>query len=384
VTAPLAGFTIGVTASRRAEELAALFARKGATVRHGPAIRIVPLSDDAELFSATKVLIDHPANIVVITTGIGLRGWLAAAEGWGCGDELLTSLGKADVVVRGPKAVGAVRAAGLTESFSPPSESTAEVLQYLLDHGVAGRRIAVQQHGEPLPFFVQALRDAGADVIEIPVYRWVPPADPGPLDRLIDAVLEGVVDALPFTSAPAAASMLTAARRTGRLGALVETMRERVLVAAVGPITAGPLAAWGIPVVQPERTRIGPLARVVSEELTRRAPKLRVAGHTLEVRGQAAVVDGQLRELPPAPMAVLRALGKRPGVVVSRQELLACLPGGGEEHSVEAAIARLRSGLGDARMVQTVVKRGYRLSVEADEIDRTDLVPSTKYTGEMR
>ena len=48
-------------------------------------------------------------------------------------------------------------------------------------------RIAVQQHGEPLPDMVEALAVAGADVIEVPVYRWEPPADLGPLDRLTDA-----------------------------------------------------------------------------------------------------------------------------------------------------------------------------------------------------
>ncbi|MGZ4558402.1 MAG: uroporphyrinogen-III synthase, partial [Mycobacteriaceae bacterium] len=35
---PLAGFTIGVTAARRAEDFAALLIRKGAMVLHAPAI----------------------------------------------------------------------------------------------------------------------------------------------------------------------------------------------------------------------------------------------------------------------------------------------------------------------------------------------------------
>jgi len=51
---PLAGFTVGVTAARRADELGALLERRGATVVHGPAIRIVPLPDDAELRAATR------------------------------------------------------------------------------------------------------------------------------------------------------------------------------------------------------------------------------------------------------------------------------------------------------------------------------------------
>jgi uroporphyrinogen-III synthase len=62
-------------------------------------------------------------------------------------------------------------------------------------------------------------------------------------------------------------------------------------------------------------------------------------------------------------MAVLRSLGREPGKVVSRKELTAALPSGGEEHAVETAIGRLRSALGESNVVQTVVKRGYRLAV---------------------
>jgi uroporphyrinogen-III synthase len=64
-------------------------------------------------------------------------------------------------------------------------------------------------------------------------------------------------------------------------------------------------------------------------------------------------------------MAVLRALARRPGRVLDRATLLAALPGGAEdEHAVEMAIARLRQALGDPKIVQTVVKRGYRLPLD--------------------
>ncbi|RZQ62625.1 uroporphyrinogen-III synthase [Amycolatopsis suaedae] len=363
---PLAGYAIGITAARRADELGALLVRRGATVRYGPAIRIVPLADDTELYAATRNLLDQPPDVVVATTGIGFRGWIEAAEGWGLGSETLAALGRAAVLARGPKARGAVRAAGLAERYSPASESNAELLQYLLDSGVDGLRIAVQLHGEPLPYFAESLRAAGAEVLEVPVYRWVGPADPGPLDRLIDAVLEGSVDAMPFTSAPAAASVLAVARRTGRHAELVDAFRHRVLVACVGPICAGPLAALGIPVVQPERARIGALARTLTQALVDRSPLLRVAGRQVQLRGQAAVVDGELCGVAPAPMAVLRALAAEPGRVLSRRELIAALPAGGEEHAVETAVGRLRTALGEGRMVQTVVKRGYRLAVEKE------------------
>jgi len=362
--APLAGYTVGVTAARRADELAALLERKGATVIQAPAIRIVPLPDDAELLAATRRLVTEPVDVVVATTGIGFRGWIEAAEGWGLGARLLDCLSRARLLSRGPKAKGAVRAAGLTEAWSPDSESNAELLEHLLRSGVDGQRIAVQLHGEPLPYFVRTLREAGAEVVEVPVYRWTGPADPGPLHRLLDAVLARQVDALTFTSAPAAASVLQVARDTDRFSALVDVLRRDVLVLGVGSITAGPMVDLGIPVVQPVRARIGAMARELTLALPERAVRLRIAAREIEMRGQAVVVDGELRPVAPAPMAVLRALVGARGRVVSRKDLLAALPGGGEEHAVETAIGRLRTALGEPRMVCTVVKRGYRMAME--------------------
>lgn len=176
---PLAGFTVGVTAARRAEELGTLLRRRGATVVHAPALRIVPLADDGELLAATEQLIADPPDVVVATTAIGFRGWIEAADGWGIGDRLLATLRGVELLARGPK-VKAVRAAGLSEAWSPASESMAEVLERLLEEGVRGRRVALQLHGEPLPGFVESLREAGAEVVAVPVYRWMPPEDIAP------------------------------------------------------------------------------------------------------------------------------------------------------------------------------------------------------------
>ncbi|MEU4270490.1 uroporphyrinogen-III synthase [Streptomyces sp. NPDC026092] len=369
---PLAGFTVGVTAARRADELGALLRRRGAAVTHGPALRIVPLADDTELLAATKELIDHAPDVVVATTAIGFRGWVEAADGWGHGEELLDCLRGVELLARGPKVKGAVRAAGLTESWSPSSESMAEVLDRLLAEGVAGRRIALQLHGEPLPGFVEALTAGGAEVVGVPVYRWMPPEDIGPLDRLLDGVLTGALDAVTFTSAPAAASLLSRAEHRGALPELLEALRHDVLAVCVGPVTALPLQAHGIDTLQPERFRLGPLVQVLCQELPARARSLPVAGHRIEIRGHAVLVDGLLRPVPPAGMALLAALARRPGWVVSRPDLLRALPGAGrDEHAVETAMARLRTALGTPKLIQTVVKRGYRLAV--------DPVAETKY-----
>jgi uroporphyrinogen-III synthase len=373
---PLAGFTVGVTAARRADELGALLERRGAHVQHAPALRIVPLADDSELLDATHQLVAHAPDIVIATTAIGFRGWIEAAEGWGLGSSLLATLGEAELLARGPKVRGAIRAAGLREEWSPASESMAEVLQRLLDQGVEGRRIALQLHGEPLPGFVESLRAGGAEVVGVPVYRWMPPEDIAPVDRLIDATIARAVDAVTFTSAPAAASLIARAELRGIREELLQALRHDVLAACVGPVTAAPLEEHQVPTLQPERFRLGPLVQLLCVELPASTRTLPVAGHRVEIRGHAALVDGELRPLPPAGMALLRALARRPGWVVARADLLRALPGSGrDEHAVETAMTRLRSGLGSPKLIQTVVKRGYRFAM--------DTVPeSGKYDAE--
>ena len=360
---PLAGYTVAVTAARRKEELGALLDRRGARVIYAPAIRIVPLADDAELVAATREVLAAPVDLVVATTGVGFRGWVEAADAWDL--PLVEHLRAARVLARGPKARGAIRGGGLVDAWSPESESSAEVLSHLLSGAegpLEGRRIVVQLHGDPLPDLVTGLRQTGAEVLTVPVYRWVLPEDVAPVHRLVAGLVGGGIDCVTFTSAPAAASLLQVAEEDGRLDELVAALTERVTVVAVGPVTAGPLDAAGIPSFQPERARLGALAREVVARLPERDPVLRVGPHTLQVRGHAAVLDGRVVELAPGPMSVLRELARCPGHVVGRPELIAALPGGGDGHAVEMAVTRLRAALG-APVVETVVKRGYRLQV---------------------
>jgi uroporphyrinogen-III synthase len=359
---PLSGFTVAVTADRRRDELATLLERQGARVVLAPALRIVPLADDAELRATTMSLVEHPPDVVVACTGIGLRGWMEAAEGWGLADRLRSALSGAYVVARGPKARGALRAAGLSDAWSPASEQCEAVQEHLLERGVAGQRIAVQLHGEPQPEFCGALAAAGAEVVEVSVYRWLPPPDPTPLRRLVDLATNRLVDAVTFTSAPAVGALLNVAGP--ELPMLLDALRTDVVAACVGPVTADPLVRRGIPVVSPRRARLGAMVRELVDELPKRAPTLQVAGQEVTLRGHAAVVDGALRPLAPAPMAVLRALAAAPGRVLSRSALLTALPRGADEHAVEMAVARLRAALGGSAYVQTVVKRGYRLRVD--------------------
>ena len=93
---------------------------------------------------------------------------------------------------------------------------------------------------------------------------------------------------------------------------------------------------------------------------------LLLAGHTLELDAVTVRLDGREVEMGTTARALLERLAAEPGRVVSRDDLLVVLPSGGTAggHAVEVAMSRLRTALGDPRIVQTVVKRGYRLALD--------------------
>jgi uroporphyrinogen-III synthase len=279
----------------------------------------------------------------------------------------LRVLGSARLLARGPKARGAIRAAGLVETWAATSETTDEVVERLLAEGVTGRRVVVQLHGATDPRLLARLAEAGAAVSGVPVYRWGPSPDPAAVARAVEATCQRTVDVVVFTSAPGSQAFLDAAAAAGRLDDVLAALRADVVPAAVGPITAGPLRDAGLDPLVPDRSRLGALVRSVAVHLTEcRVRRLRTPAGLLELRGQAALLDGRPLTLSPAPLAMLRTLARRPGQVVDRPTLLAALPGAADLHAVEVAVGRLRTGLGAPGVVETVVKRGYRLAVAHD------------------
>jgi len=370
-SAPLTGYRIAVTSARRAEELCALLSRQGAEVCSAPAINMIALPDDDELHSNTNALIAEPPDILVAHTGIGIRGWLAAAEGWGLANQLIAALSSARIVARGPKATGALRAAGLHEEWCPKSESSHDVLKYLLESDLSGTRIAIQLHGaadawDPFPEFVGGLRSAGAEVVPIRVYRWKSTPLGGDFDQLVTGIARRQFDAVSFTSAPGAAAVLERSRDLDIEDQLLEALRTDVHAMCVGPVTSQPLIRKGVPTSSPERMRLGALARHITEQLPLLGSHtVKAAGHVVDIRGTCVLVNGSIRLLSPSGMAILRALARRPGDVVARNALLRALPGNGNDpHAVDTAVLRLRTALGDKNIVATVVKRGYRLAVD--------------------
>jgi uroporphyrinogen-III synthase len=364
----LAGYRIGITSSRRAHDLATLLERHGAVVESAPALMTLPCAEDVQLREATGGCIEQPPDVLIANTGVGMRGWFDAATQWGLGPKLVESLRSSQILARGPKAVAAVRAAGLRESWVSGSENLADILAHLREHDLTGTRIIVQEHGTSVSAVAAALERQGPEVSVVTVYRRVPAADPAPLLRLVDLVADRELDAVVFTAPLAVKVLMDIAAASGRKQELLDALRGHVIAACVGPVTAQACGHWGIPVIQPARPRLGALVReiVVQVPVRRRGIRIDVGGRQLVMSGAEVMLDGVAVRLTPAPYAVLQALARQPGRIVSRRDLLSALPSGyaASEHAVEAAVARLRMAVG-ADLVRTVVKRGYRLAVQS-------------------
>jgi uroporphyrinogen-III synthase len=358
----LRGFRIGVTSDRRSSDLIAALERRGAQVVHAPALKIAPNDQDAQLVTETRELILERPEVVLVTTGYGMRRWFEVADTAGLGAELTEVLEQAQIFARGPKAVGAVRAAGLEEAPYPDLDTTASLVDVLQAARLTGRRVAIQLHGYTDEVQLARLRELSASVLTVTPYRWVPPTATDRLPRLIEAAARSQLDAVVFTSAPGAVATLETAAALGLRPAFVQALGTDVMAAAVGPVTAAPLRAAGIDPVVPDRFRLGALIRLVCEELgAHHVERYRSGEVVLELRGRSITVDGRPVVLGPNALALLRTLARSDGVV-SRAELIRALPEVLDDHALEVAISRLRRALEVPGLITTVVRRGYRLN----------------------
>lgn len=266
---PLAGRTIAITASRRVAEQAEAYTRRGATVFLAPTVRIVRTDDDEQLESETRTFLASPPNVFLVATGYGLNSWLDAAENYGLREQVLTALVDAEILVRGAKGRGAVRALGLEDQGMVAIETTESLVELAIECGVAGKTVAIQQHGKPGPALTRRLEEAGATVTEVRPNRWEEPLESELVEELIRRLIAGEIDAVTFTAAPAAECLLDRARELSVFDELTEALKTQTVVVVVGPVTAEPFDALEIPVVAPERFRMGAMVKELVSALSR-------------------------------------------------------------------------------------------------------------------
>lgn len=377
--APLAGYTVGVTADRRADEQIELLERRGATVMHAPTIRTHPLVDEDALATATREAVSAPIDIAVLITAIGTRGWVEAAESLGVAETLVDTLARSELYVRGSKAKGAATTLGLPVTWTAPASSS-EVRDKLLERGVKGARIVVQLDGAGndrrsnrpgtsagTSRLVTDLEEAGATVIGVPVYRWTFPEDVSPATRLVRAIVDQRVDAVTFTTRTALTQLVAIADGEGMATPLLKALNRSTRVVCVGPVCADTARRLGInELIEPQRARLGSMVYEFANCLEDDRVDLQVGPHRLRMQGRLVVIDeNEPLTLTERERGVLLALTSARGRVLSKSDLLSLVWGPGERdtHLAEVVVARLRQRLGPAAgIIETVHRRGYRLA----------------------
>lgn len=359
----LSGLTVAVTADRRATEQIELLERRGARTLHTPTVRTEAIGPTAVVIPVTERVLAHGPEVVVFTTALGIRAWFEAAEAAGLADPLLEAINGADLIItRGPKARGAASTHGIDVHWDAPRARVTDIVEQL-DGRVAGRRVVVQRDGADHAGLADTLRSFGGDVIDVPVYRWTLPPDTEAADRLIDAVLAGTVDAVTFTSGPSVLNLAVLAARRGLSRDLERAMRD-VIVVAVGEVTAETLAGAGFTAaVVPTRPRLGAMVHAFATHCAG-LPTVDVGPVGMRLGAAAALVDGDVVEMPRRELRLLAELADRPGVVVAKSELRRRVWSDGPEvddHAVEVTVGRLRRRLPSTLEVQTIARRGYRL-----------------------
>ena len=259
-------------------------------------------------------------------------------------DRWSRSLDDARLVARGPKARGALQAAGLVADWVAESETSAEIADFLLAEGVDGQRIAVQHHGAATTSCEDRLADGGAAVLALEVYRWGPPPDP-------DAVAAPPRARPPVTTTPCSSPRRRApppgCRRAGRAARRRARARDagELILAAVGPVTAEPLESRASTWWSRTAGRMGALVRLVIMELG--------SDWASDHRGPLRVRAGGGDAGPPAAAGVSqRARGAaaagqraRPGGLARGAPARAARESS-DPHAAEVAVARLREALG--------------------------------------
>jgi len=365
---PLEGYTIGITADRRADEQMKLLAGRGAECLHGPVIKTHPVGSEDEMRVATQLLLDNRPDLVIFTTGLGVRGWLEAADAIQLGDDLRDLLGQVELLARGPKATGALVTVGFEVSWTAPRARYDDITDLLATRDLKGVRIAVQLDGAGAKDLCDRIEAMGADVVRVPVYRWSLPPDSTDAERLIRAVVERRVDAVTFTAKPAVENFLEIAGFMGVLDDVHDAFDcGDVRIFCVGPVCATGVTEAGLPdPFVPVRHRLGAMVQQVAQYFATQGEDVQMAGTPVRVQGRLALIDGrQAAWLTDRERALLAALLARKGAVLSKPELLRRVWRGAEtdEHLVEVTVARLRQRLGPASDgIETVVRRGYRVS----------------------
>jgi uroporphyrinogen-III synthase len=269
------GLSVLALESRRAREIAKLIENLGGVPIIAPSVREVALDSDKEALEFARNLAGGLVDIVIFTTGIGVKALASAIESVCSQEELARRLNDVVIVARGPKPTAALRELGVSVDLTAPEPNTWRELLAILDQNkdafpVAARRVAIQEYGVTNPELSAALVERGAIVTLVTVYRWALPEDIAPLQQAIESIIHGDVHVLLVASSVQIRHLFEVAEQMKQADALREAL-SRVVTASVGPLTSEELRGRGLSVdIESTRPKLGFLVQEAAEK----APQL--------------------------------------------------------------------------------------------------------------
>lgn len=233
--------------SRRAEEMRNLIEKFDGRAFVAPSMKEVPLEANADELAFVDELFAGRFDLLVLMTGVGTRYLAEVVETKYPRERFLECLRNQTIAIRGPKPAAVLNEWNVPYRLRAPEPNTwRELLAELHAHrSLSGLRIAVQEYGQSNEEFLAALREAGAEVRPVTVYRWTLPDDAGPLQEGIRVACETGFDVLMFTSAQQVRHVLQVATELG-LEAAWRAAADRSLVASIGPTCSEALAECGL------------------------------------------------------------------------------------------------------------------------------------------
>lgn len=260
---------IAILESRLGEQLSDLVKKRGGVPFHAPALAELPDLEPEKIRALVQSLEQQPAKLFIFQTGVGTRALFAVLDTLGLTGNFMPMLEKAIVAARGPKPTGALRSRGvrIDRSAADPF-TTKEILESIQDLEIHNSRVIIQRHGGVNVELDRALEARGAQVAEIPTYRWSLPADIKPLERLVGALERGEIHAAVFTNAEQARNLFAVAAKLNREESLKNSL-NRTLVASIGPVASAALRELAVNVgLESKPPKMGALMSALESALS--------------------------------------------------------------------------------------------------------------------
>lgn len=263
------GQTVAVLENRLGAQIVELVAKRGGKPLHAPALAELPDLDPAFIARLIDEWEAAPVKAAIFQTGVGTRALFNATDALGLTGRLLTLLAACTVVVRGTKPNGALNARGVRIDLSAADPfTTTEVIAQLETLALDGERVVVQRYGGKNVELENWLQARGAQVLEIPVYRWAMPVDTRPLAELIGALARREVAAVVFTSASQVHNLFEFAPTVDGGSRLADHLNAS-LVVSIGPVCTAALGQFGVrPGIEASPPKLGPLINALDAALS--------------------------------------------------------------------------------------------------------------------